>query len=141
MFIGYIQKLDGVVLLVTYPSTNFISFSIFFVLMPLLHLQYIKIDIEAFSQSCRYGKYLSLFTPVTVFGAEHYRVCHDIKKSKPWRGPMVSRCTLVLSTRIHQKKYFVLLLPSLFLYWTKLFFTLFRAFLPSVRHFTKKQFF
>ena len=34
------------------------------------------------------------------------RVCHDIKKSKPRRGPMVSSCTLVLSTRINRKKLF-----------------------------------
>ena len=29
------------------------------------------------------------------------RVCHDIKKSKPRRGPMVSSCTLVLFIRIN----------------------------------------
>ena len=40
---------------------------------PFLHLQYIKIHKKTFPQSCRYGKYLSfatLFTPITVLGAE-----------------------------------------------------------------------
>ena len=42
---------------------------------PLLHLQYMKIHKKAFSQSCRYGKYLSfatLVTPITVLGAEQF---------------------------------------------------------------------
>ena len=42
---------------------------------PLLHLQYTKIHKKAFSQSYRYGKYLSfaaLFTPITVLGAEQF---------------------------------------------------------------------
>ena len=39
----------------------------------ILHLQFIKNHIKAFSHSCRYGKYLSfstLVTPITVLGAE-----------------------------------------------------------------------
>ena len=42
---------------------------------PLLQLQYMKIHKKAFPQSCRYGKYLSfatLFTQITVFGAEQF---------------------------------------------------------------------
>ena len=42
---------------------------------PLLHLQYTKIHKKAFSQSYRYGKYLSfaaLVTPITFLGAEQF---------------------------------------------------------------------
>ena len=46
------------------------------------------------------------FPCLNVKGVIHYRVCHDIKKSKPRRGPMVSSCTLVLSIRIDWKNIF-----------------------------------
>ena len=42
---------------------------------PLLHLHYIKIHIEAFTQSWRYGRYISfatLVTPIPVLGAEQF---------------------------------------------------------------------
>ena len=44
---------------------------------PLLHLQYMKIHIEALPQSCRYGKYIlfaTLVTPITFFGAEKFAI-------------------------------------------------------------------
>ena len=43
----------------------------------LLYLQYMKIHIEAFPPSCRYGKYLSfasLVTPITVLGVEQFAI-------------------------------------------------------------------
>ena len=63
--------------------------------------------------------------------AMYSRVCHDIKKSKPGRGLMVSSCTLVLYNRINRKIWFFLLLPTSFLSWKKSFFTLFFAFWPQ----------
>ena len=44
--------------------------------------------------------YLVLVAVKSILGQDKKevptRVCHDIKKSKPRRGPMVSSCTLLL---------------------------------------------
>ena len=52
---------------------------------PLLHLQCMNIQIEAFPQSCRYGKYLSfasLVNPITVLGAEQFAIPCNIAFAK-----------------------------------------------------------
>ena len=69
---------------------------------PLWHLQWMKIHIEDFPQSCRYGKYLSfatLVTPITVLGAEQFAFpCYfffaelQLKKFWPWAETKIGLC-------------------------------------------------
>ena len=57
------------------PEVWFIFMLFYRNFRPLLQPKYIKFLIKAFSQSCRYGKYLffaTLDTPVAVLGAEQF---------------------------------------------------------------------
>ena len=76
-------KYLGLPVLTKYLAKNYLflswgrpQFSLFYPNFGLLlHLQYMTIHKKPFPQCCRYGKYFSfatLFTPLTVFGAEQF---------------------------------------------------------------------
>ena len=80
---------------------HFLSFYLKF--GPHLHLQYMKIHIEAFPQNCRYGKYLSfatLVTPITALGLSNLNSLQSffssaklqLKKFWAWAETKIGLC-------------------------------------------------